>query len=60
MMTIMVGIGLSELDDNDNDNHNDDYNDDGGNQLIGIGSALSSKADPQMMRKAAATGGERY
>ena len=32
--------------------------DDDGNRLIGIGSALSSKADPQMMRKA--TGGGIY
>ena len=41
----------------DGDNDGDDYDD--WNQLIRIGSALSSKADPQM-RKAVATDGVRY
>ena len=39
------------------DNDGDDYDD--RNQLIRIGSALSSKADPQM-RKAVAPDGGRY
>ena len=41
----------------EDDNDGDDYDD--RNQLIKIGSALSSKADPQM-RKAVATDGGRY